>query len=61
MDMKDLCLELPEPKTRITIRLDGEVVDWFKGQGRGYQTKINAVLKAYMKAQKQKEKDDETD
>jgi uncharacterized protein (DUF4415 family) len=61
MDVKDLTLELPVPKKPVSIRLDAEVLDWFKGQGRGYQTKINAVLKAYMKAQKQKEKDDETD
>ena len=41
---------LPEPKTPISIRLDREVVDWFKAQGAGYQSRINAVLSAYMKA-----------
>jgi len=32
-----------------TIRLDKDVIDWFKSFGQGYQTRINAVLKAYMK------------
>ncbi len=38
------------PKTQLTIRLDSEVLTWFKNQGKGYQTHINAVLKAYMEA-----------
>lgn len=41
---------LPEPKTPISIRLDREVLDWFKDQGPGYQSRINAVLQAYVKA-----------
>lgn len=41
---------LPEPKAPISIRLDREVLDWFKAQGPGYQSRINAVLSAYMKA-----------
>ncbi|CAA7621355.1 conserved hypothetical protein [Magnetospirillum sp. LM-5] len=40
----------PEPKVPISIRLDREVLDWFKGQGTGYQSRINAVLQAYVKA-----------
>lgn len=51
---------LPKPKKAVYIRLDREVIAFFKEQGRGYQTKINAVLKAYMRA-KQKEKENETD
>ena len=34
-------------KTQITLRLDTEVLNWFKAQGRGYQTNINTLLKAY--------------
>ena len=33
-------------KTQVTLRLDTDVLDWFKAQGRGYQTNINALLKA---------------
>lgn len=39
-------------KERVTIRLDKDMVSWFKGRGRGYQTRINAVLRAYMEAHK---------
>lgn len=35
-------------KQQITLRLDGDVVDWFRGRGPGYQTQINALLRAYM-------------
>lgn len=41
----------PQPKETITIRLDADVLAWLKDQGKGYQTRINAILRAYMKAQ----------
>ena len=47
---KNATLRLPQPKAQVCIRLDREVLDWFKAQGRGYQTKINAVLKAFKEA-----------
>lgn len=37
-------------KDAISLRLDHDVLDWFKGQGPGYQTRMNAVLRAYMNA-----------
>ena len=40
-------LSLPAKKS-VTIRLDADVLDWFKGQGKGYQTRINKLLRAYM-------------
>ncbi|MCO5056345.1 MAG: BrnA antitoxin family protein [Rhizobiaceae bacterium] len=39
----------PSEKQAISIRLDKDVVDFFKAQGKGYQTRINAVLKHYMR------------
>jgi uncharacterized protein (DUF4415 family) len=39
-----------QKKTQITLRVDTDVLNWFKAQGKGYQTNINALLKAYMKA-----------
>jgi uncharacterized protein (DUF4415 family) len=39
----------PEPKRLISLRLDPDVVEWFRAQGPGYQTRINDVLKAYVK------------
>ncbi len=39
-------------KQQLTIRIDQDVLDWYKRQGRGYQTKINSLLRAYMEAHK---------
>jgi uncharacterized protein (DUF4415 family) len=44
----------PIPKHAISIRLDSDVIDFFKAQGRGYQTRINAVLRHYMDEVKKK-------
>ena len=41
-----------DPKRQITIRLDQDVLDWFKSKGEGYQTRINAVLRSYVDAEK---------
>ncbi|MGH7182968.1 MAG: BrnA antitoxin family protein [Nitrospiraceae bacterium] len=49
---KRAILRLPEPKTAVTIRLDRQVLNWFKAKGPGYQTRINALLRAYMEAHK---------
>jgi len=38
----------PRTKRQVTLRLDSDVLDWFKKQGRGYQTRINVLLRAYM-------------
>ncbi len=43
-------IHLPTPKTGVYIRLDGDVLDWFKEQGKGYQTRINAILRTYYDA-----------
>ena len=37
-------------KRAVTIRLDADVLEWFKGQGTGYQTRINQLLRQYMQA-----------
>lgn len=49
---KHATLVLPEPKATVTMRVDRKVLDWFRSQGRGYQTRINALLRAYMEAHK---------
>ena len=38
------------PKEQVTLRLDVDVLKWFRSQGQGYQTQINALLRAYMEA-----------
>jgi uncharacterized protein (DUF4415 family) len=37
-------------KRQLTIRLDEDVLTWLKAQGKGYQTRINAILRAYYEA-----------
>ncbi len=39
---------MPKNKVPISLRLDEDIVDFFKEEGSGYQSRINAVLKAYM-------------
>jgi uncharacterized protein (DUF4415 family) len=39
-------------KVSVGMRLDSDVVDWFKKHGSGYQTRINAVLRRYIEAQR---------
>jgi uncharacterized protein (DUF4415 family) len=41
----------PLSKVSVGIRLDADVLEWFKSHGAGYQTRINAVLRRYMEAQ----------
>jgi uncharacterized protein (DUF4415 family) len=41
----------PPPKKQLTIRLDADVLDWLKGHGRGYQTRINRILRVVMEGQ----------
>ena len=42
-------LQMPIRKKSITLRMDSDVLEWFRKQGKGYQTKINAILRTYMK------------
>jgi uncharacterized protein (DUF4415 family) len=45
-------VEGPQPKEAISIKLDQDVLAFFRKQGRGYQTRINAVLRRYMQARR---------
>jgi uncharacterized protein (DUF4415 family) len=40
----------PKPKERVTVRFDQDVLEFFRREGRGYQTRMNAVLRAYIRA-----------
>jgi uncharacterized protein (DUF4415 family) len=46
---KNAKVVLPRPKEVVTMRLDADLLEWFRRQ-EGYQTRINAILRAYMKA-----------
>ena len=41
-----------EGKERLTVRFDEDVVRWFRSQGKGYQTKMNSVLRTFYEAHK---------
>ena len=43
-------IRMPRAKKAVSIRLDQDVLAWFRKQGRGYQTRMNAVLRTYMQA-----------
>ena len=49
-------LEAPPAKTLLSLRVDSDVVEWFRAQGRGYQSRMNALLRAYMDAHRHSRK-----
>lgn len=51
---KDAVPVAPGAKKLLSLRLDPDVIDWFRAQGPGYQTRMNAVLRAYMRAASRK-------
>jgi len=49
-------LQPVRPKEQLTLRIDAEVLAWFRSQGKGYQSKMNAILKAYKEAHQESAK-----
>jgi uncharacterized protein (DUF4415 family) len=47
-------LEPMARKRQLTIRIDSDVLEWYRRQGPGYQTRINALLRAYMQEHQRK-------
>jgi uncharacterized protein (DUF4415 family) len=54
IDWSDAVLVVPSKKRAISIRVDDDVLDFFKKEGPGYQRRINAVLRSYMQARRKK-------
>ena len=46
----------PLPKSAVSIRIDQDVLDYFKAGGKGYQSRINAVLRSYVSEMKKLKK-----
>ena len=44
----DAVVVVPPPKEAISLRVDGDVLEWFRAQGPRYQTRMNAALRSYM-------------
>lgn len=47
-DWANATSELPQPKAELHMRIDRDILDYFKKTGKGYQTRINAVLRSYV-------------
>ena len=47
IDWATVELPLPRRKEQTTLRIDADVLGWFRAQGKGYQTRINAILRRY--------------
>jgi uncharacterized protein (DUF4415 family) len=47
---RNATLVMPERKVPVSMRIDREILEWFKRQGRGYQSRMHAVLAAYYRA-----------
>jgi uncharacterized protein (DUF4415 family) len=48
VDWSQASVELPQQKATLNMRIDRDVLEFFRRQGKGYQTKINAVLRSYV-------------
>jgi uncharacterized protein (DUF4415 family) len=53
-DWSDAVLVIPPKKKAISIRVDEDVLDYFKKEGSGYQRRMNAVLRSYMQQKRKK-------
>ena len=54
IDWSEAVLVIPPKKKAISIRVDEDVLDWFKREGAGYQRRMNAVLRSYVEQRKRK-------
>lgn len=54
-DWDNVIIGLPGPKRQVSLNLDGDIIEWFQASGKGYQTRINTVLRSYVEAQKRRE------
>jgi uncharacterized protein (DUF4415 family) len=48
VDWTQASINMPQPKAVLNMRVDRDVLEFFRRDGRGYQTKINAVLRSYV-------------
>lgn len=54
VDWGHVSIRLPRPKADLHMRIDRDVLEYFRNTGRGYQTRINAVLRAYVEQMRQR-------
>jgi len=51
-DWTQAVMSIPKPKDHINIRVDHDVLEWFKSHGKGYQTLMNNVLRAFVQSRR---------
>jgi uncharacterized protein (DUF4415 family) len=54
-DWTQAIVGIPAPKDHINIRIDHDVLEWFRSNGRGYQTLMNNVLRAFVQTRQQRQ------
>ncbi len=54
-DESTVRIGIPVATQQLTVRFDLDVIEWFKAQGAGYQTRMNAVLRSFVDAQQARE------
>jgi uncharacterized protein (DUF4415 family) len=54
-DWTQATIGIPAPKDHINIRIDHDVLEWFRANGRGYQTLMNNVLRAFVRSRQQRD------
>lgn len=52
LDWTKAVKSLPPPKEPVKLRVDADVLDWFRKTGKGYQTRMNNVLRAFVESRK---------
>jgi uncharacterized protein (DUF4415 family) len=52
-DWTKAIMGIPAPKDHINIRIDHDVLEWFRANGRGYQTLMNNVLRAFVRSRQE--------
>ena len=52
LDWTQAIVGIPAPKDQISIRIDHDVLEWFKANGKGYQTLMNNVLRAFVQSRR---------
>jgi uncharacterized protein (DUF4415 family) len=51
-DWDSVTTEMPKPKAELHMRIDRDVLDYFRNTSKGYQTRINAVLRSYVESRR---------
>ena len=51
IDWASAAIDLPKPKAVLNMRIDQDILDFFRKTGKGYQTRINAILRTYVERQ----------